>query len=128
VLSLLPVLVLWASRGIPAAWDVLFKIELSILVLLVSAGLLLPFHWISVVSDGRTLAIRRFPFRTPREVPLADIKRIKIFAQKDRRGSKTRFVGINLNSGPAFDLFLPKRAGAELVAFVNGKMRAAPRP
>ena len=122
-LSLLPIAAIWLNRNEPANWDVGFKIGLSVGAFAVVAAFLLPFHWIAVHADEVKLTIRKHFFGKIKEIPLAEIAKVKIFSETDRKGYKTRFIGFNLKSGKAFDLFLPKQKQVELYAFLRSKTR-----
>jgi hypothetical protein len=78
--------------------------------------------WTTVYADGANLAMRRGVYAKSLAIPLSEIKRIKLCKAQGRRGFGSVWVGINLNSGKAYDLMLPKRARRELVAFVKSRV------
>jgi len=121
-LCLIPVAVIWVNKNIPAEWSTNFKIELSFVAIIVSGLILLPFHWVFISADSAELKIKKHFWGKLKQVPISNIKKIKIYTQTDRKGYKTRFIGINLKSGKSFDLFLPKKKQLEFAGFINSKI------
>ena len=121
-LSLFAVLLIWLNKNAAAAGDVGPRIVYSAIAVVVAALLLLPFRWISLSADARELKIRKRLWGTFETIPISEIKKIKIFKETGRGKFKTSYVGINLESGKAFDVFLPKKQQLELMGFMSGKV------
>jgi hypothetical protein len=127
VLSIFPILFIWANKTIGHGWTQAFRLELSAATIIVAVALLLPLHWIAVYADDSRLVIRNGTFRRKIEIALGDIKRATHYVQRDHSIWRTRFAGINLKSGNALDIFLPARKQRELVAYLSARIRTSSR-
>ena len=125
IFSLLPAAVVFSGKYLAAKLDPVFRLEATLGVALALGGLLLPFRWLSICADCAKLEIRKHFYGEKLEIPMSDIKKIKIYTESGRRG-KSEFIGIKLESGKSFDLFLPKRKRIELLAFVNAHKGGTP--
>jgi len=122
-LCLVPLAFIWINKNVSALWDIHVRIGMSFAAAAMLGVILLPFHWLSVSADGSTLSICKHLFGATTEVPVSDIKKIKIL-ETGRRGYWTRFVAINLKSGKAIDLFLPYKKQLELVSFLGSEVHS----
>ena len=123
--SLVPVSFVWLNRRwVPGAWDAPFKAAISAGILCATGLIMLLCHWIEIRGNDGALTIRRHFFGGTMVIPMPDVKKAIIYTETDMKGRKDKFLGINLKSGKAFDLFLPSKKQAELAAFI--KSRANP--
>ena len=120
--SLFSIAAIWINKNAPTGWDANFKIGLSLAATALAGILLLPLHWLSVAADDSKLRIRKRWLGTINEIPIPDIKKIKIYTETGQPGCKTQYLGINLRSGKALDFFLPKAKQLELLDFVSQRL------
>ncbi len=119
---LFTMIIILASKHLFLEGDIILRSLLCGSLALIIIGLLLLLCWISVYADNSILMIRKYCFGKVEEIPLSNIKTIRIYTQTSRRGATTKFIAINLKSGKPFDVFLPKQKQIELVAFIKGKI------
>ena len=125
ILLAIPLLIILPSlKTIIAHGFILKTASIALSIILPLALLLLFLDWITVFADNSQLTIRKYICGKTKKIPLTDIKKINIYADPDRypRSIKLKFIGINLKSGKAFDLFLPKQKRNELMAFIKSRI------
>lgn len=88
--------------------------------------ILLWLNWLEIYAGDDKVVIRKHYFGRPREIPIADFKRIQIYTDQDRRGRKTKFtsLAIDLKQGKSFNVFLPKKAEAKFYSFIRKRIRS----
>ena len=108
----------------PCALQTDWKGFLWAAVIIVLLGLRALTDWVFVFADHSKLVIRRLIFRKEREMPLSNIKKIQYhtLTGRDMRTKVGTCLVIYLKSGKYFNLFLPKQAQDELVAFIRRKI------
>ncbi|MGB9153911.1 MAG: hypothetical protein WCD70_12600 [Alphaproteobacteria bacterium] len=97
----------------------------AILLMIISGSIVAIFDWTNIYADKSKLIIRN-KFRNlflkqPQEIPLANIRKIKIYTTELGR-SKSDSLVISLESGRGIELFLPKRVRGELASFIKGNI------
>jgi hypothetical protein len=85
--------------------------------------ILLPLRWVDISGNKNKPTIRKHFFGKRKEVAFEHIKRARIF-KENSRGRITKFLGVDLKSGKSFDLFLPRKKQAELVAFIKCRTKS----
>jgi hypothetical protein len=90
----------------------LLKISLLLILLIV----ITLFNQPDIYADETKLVVNTvMTFKRPREIAIADIKKVKLYVTK---------VIIVLKSGKAIEVFIGERRGGELASFIKGKISA----
>jgi hypothetical protein len=124
VYSILPVTFLWVSRWTAHSWPVATKIVVSLIVIALTAICLLAFQFIAVDADRSNLTVRSGLRRRETHIAMSEIRKANVFRERDGTIHTTRYIGINLKSGKAFQISLPRQKQRELIALLRACIRA----